>query len=143
MKFIELNNVLQMLRRLVYPSPEDQLLVSTDDAHNSGDRAKKYLFHFFGLQVNYSIYEFGDHRSCLKIVSPSHVKAKFSHKNQNRHSRGPSKLTYFLNLWQLWKSVFLFHTVILAKTFFCKIWRQSIKLSIHEIKSLNKETTCR
>ena len=53
---------------------------STEDAHNSGDRAKKYLFHFFGLQVNYSIYEFGDHRSCLKIVSPSHVKAKFSHK---------------------------------------------------------------
>ena len=74
------------------------LPLSTDDAHNSGDRAKKYLFHFFGLQVNYSIYEFGDHRSCLKIVSPSHVKAKFSHKNQNRHSRGPSKLTYFLNL---------------------------------------------
>ena len=121
----------------------ESLLHATDDAHNSGDRAKKYLFHFFGLQVNYSIYEFGDHRSCLKIVSPSHVKAKFSHKNQNRHSRGPSKLTYFLNLWQLWKSVFLFHTVILAKTFFCKIWRQSIKLSIHEIKSLNKETTCR
>ena len=76
----------------------NQEIKCTDDAHNSGDRAKKYLFHFFGLQVNYSIYEFGDHRSCLKIVSPSHVKAKFSHKNQNRHSRGPSKLTYFLNL---------------------------------------------